>query len=331
MKKILSFVLLCATILLASCSKDDEQATMATSVSLDKTTLSLLKGATTTLTATIAPDDAGKEVTWMSCNESVATVNGEGVVTAVAVGKATITVVTRNGGKSASCEVTVTTPLAMGDFYLNDGTIISKDATLTAEQKTKCIGIVFKVGKDADGDWKDDCVYMQKDGTTPMTEVKGYVLALYDAEEDACAWGSKGTKVGIVTKNDEFIGFYGYKDTQMIIKYALDNNKTLETDFPAAYCATKAYETTHPAPAASSGWFLPSVGQSAYWITNQEEFLKSAKKATTDAYQWKDSYWSSSEYWYEPGNTAYAFFINKERMEGTNKTGECPVRPLLAI
>lgn len=107
MKKILSFVLLCATILLASCSKDDEQTTMVTSVSLDKTKLLLVKGSTATLTATIAPDDAGKDVTWMSCNESVATVNGEGVVTAVAGGKATITVVARNGGKSASCEVMV--------------------------------------------------------------------------------------------------------------------------------------------------------------------------------------------------------------------------------
>lgn len=107
MKKIFSLMLLCATVLLASCTDDD--AVIASAVSLDKDILSLVAGTTGTLTATITPDDVEtKDLTWMSCNEAVATVDGNGVVTAVKLGEATVTVVTRSGGKSASCVVKVT-------------------------------------------------------------------------------------------------------------------------------------------------------------------------------------------------------------------------------
>ena len=107
MKKIFSLMLLCATVLLSSCT--DDEPVIASAVSLDKNILSLVEGTTGKLTATITPDDVEtKDLTWMSCNETVATVDGNGVVTAVKVGEATVTVVTRSGGKSASCVVKVT-------------------------------------------------------------------------------------------------------------------------------------------------------------------------------------------------------------------------------
>ena len=78
-----------------------------TGVSLDKTTLTLDEGATATLVATVAPSDASvKTVSWESNDTSVATV-ANGVVTAVKKGTATITVTTTEGGKTASCVVTV--------------------------------------------------------------------------------------------------------------------------------------------------------------------------------------------------------------------------------
>ena len=43
-------------------------------------------------------------------NEKAATVDGNGKVTAVANGKATITVTTEDGEKTAACEVTVEIP-----------------------------------------------------------------------------------------------------------------------------------------------------------------------------------------------------------------------------
>ena len=78
------------------------------SVSLDKSELTLPRLGTYTLKATINPSDASNQnVTWKSSDDKIATVDATGKVTAVAVGTATITVTTEDGGKTASCEVTV--------------------------------------------------------------------------------------------------------------------------------------------------------------------------------------------------------------------------------
>lgn len=79
-----------------------------TGVKLNKAELSLEKGKTETLTATIEPSTAtNKSVTWESSNTAVATVDQSGKVTAVGAGEATITVTTKDGGKTAECKVTV--------------------------------------------------------------------------------------------------------------------------------------------------------------------------------------------------------------------------------
>ena len=118
-----------------------------TNVTLSKTTLSLIKGETSTLIATINPTDTSdnKTITWTTSNSSVATVSG-GKVTAVGVGTATITAKTSNG-KTATCQVTVIEKGAyvLGDIN-KDGSINARDAklalqyysgqaTLSAEQK----------------------------------------------------------------------------------------------------------------------------------------------------------------------------------------------------
>ena len=83
--------------------------TLVSAVSLNKTELALTVGDTQTLTATITPDDANnKNVSWSSDKPSVATVDENGTVTAVAVGTANITVKTVDGEKTAVCAVTVT-------------------------------------------------------------------------------------------------------------------------------------------------------------------------------------------------------------------------------
>ncbi len=84
------------------------KAVSVTEVTLDKTELTLTEGETETLTATVRPDNAdNKKVKWSSDKTEIATVDGAGKVTAVKAGEAVVTVTTEDGGKTASCKVTV--------------------------------------------------------------------------------------------------------------------------------------------------------------------------------------------------------------------------------
>ena len=80
-----------------------------TGVTLDKTNLQLKVGETATLKATVVPSDASdKKVSWRSSDTKVVIVDSDGKVTAVGKGTAKITVITEDGGKTATCDVTVT-------------------------------------------------------------------------------------------------------------------------------------------------------------------------------------------------------------------------------
>ena len=77
-------------------------------VTLNRSNLSLTAGGNAWLRAAVQPDNAANQsVTWASSDPSVATVDQNGVVTAVAPGAATITVTTVDGGFTAICTVTV--------------------------------------------------------------------------------------------------------------------------------------------------------------------------------------------------------------------------------
>ena len=79
-----------------------------TSVTLDKTELSMTVEDTDQLTATVLPAEAEQSVLWTSSDEQVATVLEDGTVTAVAEGTATITAKSAaDETKFATCEVTV--------------------------------------------------------------------------------------------------------------------------------------------------------------------------------------------------------------------------------
>lgn len=83
------------------------QTVPVTGVTLDKAELTLEKGSTGTLTATVAPQNAtNNTVTWSSSNPEFVTV-ANGTVTAVSAGTATITVTTADGNHKATCTVTV--------------------------------------------------------------------------------------------------------------------------------------------------------------------------------------------------------------------------------
>lgn len=79
-----------------------------TSVTLDRQQLSLTEGSSTTLQATVLPENASnRTVTWSSSDAAVASVDASGTLTARKAGSAVITAAASNGLK-ASCQVTVT-------------------------------------------------------------------------------------------------------------------------------------------------------------------------------------------------------------------------------
>ncbi len=77
----------------------------ATGVNLNKSTLTLVDGTSDTLTATVSPTNSTDNVTWKSSNNSVATVDSNGNVSAIAKGNATITATA--GNFSDTCDITV--------------------------------------------------------------------------------------------------------------------------------------------------------------------------------------------------------------------------------
>ena len=79
-----------------------------TDISINKADIALDVGAQETLVATVQPSDATiKNVSWSSGDNDVATVNNDGLLTAVAAGSTTVTATTQDGGKTATCVVAV--------------------------------------------------------------------------------------------------------------------------------------------------------------------------------------------------------------------------------
>jgi len=87
---------------------DGDTTIPVTGVSLDKESITIPVGGTEQLTATVEPSDAtDQSVSWSIDNESVATVDADGLVTGVAEGTAAVTVTTTDGGFTDTCAVTV--------------------------------------------------------------------------------------------------------------------------------------------------------------------------------------------------------------------------------
>lgn len=101
--------LLCDTMTVHVVKPGEEPAKTAVSIA-DSYSTSMDKGTTQQLKAKVSPDDKASQVVWSSSNESVLTVDANGLVTAVGDGDATITA-TVDGVSATTDAITVTTPV----------------------------------------------------------------------------------------------------------------------------------------------------------------------------------------------------------------------------
>jgi len=114
---------------------------LATGITISPSTLEMNSGTTAQLMATLSPEGSFGSVTWTSSNESVATVDANGVVTAVAGGTCTITATAGGSLKKATCSVTVkqlvtsivlsqtTAVLELDGFVRLTATVLPENAT----------------------------------------------------------------------------------------------------------------------------------------------------------------------------------------------------------
>lgn len=184
---------------------DEASATLTivnpcTGITLDKGTLTIARGETATLTATVEPANTTDKVVWSSADKTIATVK-DGAVTAVGLGETTITAAC--GDKTASCKVTVTKATIAGtaNIYTKEGFFYG--ATLGASP------LITNDG------WE-----------TAITTIKWY----RDGEADSIAIGDKykigekdiGKQLYIIVTADKYTGELKSKLTEVIEKATQD-------------------------------------------------------------------------------------------------------------
>lgn len=224
----------------------------------------------------------------------------------------------------------------VGDFYCKndkgEGYLIPREiASLTKEQQATCIGIVYCTDVNRIGSAATEA--LKGKGVTPH----GLVMALTNAS-DGCRWGiygndenSRGSgpfKDDTDNLKKQYGNVDGYGETQWIINtYGKEGNNALQNAYTAFFHAgrygTAASNTEkYAAPANTTGWFIPSMGQ--WWdilsglggidlsdyrnstkgyasisgaaptaVENMNKYLRKISDATT--FRMDTYFWSSSE------------------------------------
>ena len=115
--------------------RNSSDAVPLTGISLDKTELSMFNGETKQLIVKYNPSNTtdNKRVTWTSSDISVVKVDSDGNV--VSIGKGTATITAKVGNFTATCKVTVSNDVTVGDVDA-DGVITISDALVIFKYKS---------------------------------------------------------------------------------------------------------------------------------------------------------------------------------------------------
>lgn len=280
MKKAL-FISLCVLLLAGtSCKKNAEpepQKVAVTGVSVKPSSLALKVGETETLSAVVIPANAdNKTISWSTSDNSVATV-ADGLVTAVKEGSATITVTTIDGGKTATCAVTVTADvvpvtgikLNMETADLEVGKTLQLQAILEPENTTE-----------RNVSWKSsntEVATVSENGlVTGVNAGEATITAKISSFESSCKitvyelmvavdlglsvkWGSRN--LGALTSQDAG-NYYAWGETEPKDQFSWDNYKWYDGSNITKYNTTDRLSILLPEDDAASvalggEWRLP--------------------------------------------------------------------------
>ena len=196
---------------------------VVTGITLDRTSVELTEGETTTLVATVAPDDATvKMVAWSTSDEAIATVDN-GVVTAVAAGTATITA--KAGDKSAACVVSVEkkaeeivyAEIANGDYYLKNvgsGKFVTGANDWGTQASLGEYGLSITLERLPNGKYTLD-THVANNETDHYLGSNGYIDA------SAAEWIITEPKSGTYALTLDGISYWGYDGSGTVLANAL--------------------------------------------------------------------------------------------------------------
>lgn len=210
-------------------------------------------------------------------------------------------------------EIEISYTLQAGDFYLKDGTLLSKDTPLTDAQKAACVGIVCWVG--------------DATATDPALErdfpqcTHGLVVSL---KETTSVWQNSyaSTTIQSWAETQEFYtqgGYYalnkdvgsgydspgsiqGYNNTQILKAY----NETFADSYPVTILNSLGTITEVTLPEdKTSGWYLPSPKELVELYRAKEAVNQSLTASGSNPQLSLSYYWSSGE------NSNYeAWYVN---------------------
>lgn len=256
----------------------------ATSITLNSNEVVLDKGSQFELICTVLPAEYDSDITYMSSDESVATVvpggfaqeNAKATITAINSGTTTITA--SIDGVSATCEVTVngSDELAIGDFYYSDGTTSSEldpgktpigivywlgdpsvnDAKLKKDHPECTNGLVMALDESAKTMWwSNSNGYLNKNGGTPLFNY----LTVHYQECSIIKQGGEGYP--------SLQNMQGYNNTKALEWFNAQPENAEWMVEAATFVA--AYREEVPTPENTSGWYIPSPKELSLCCTGE--------------------------------------------------------------
>ncbi len=259
--------------------------------------------------------------------------------------------------------------LQVGDYLLADGNLLPKDTELSEEQKANIAAIVFwtpaetnPAGRKTPASLTDDKIMAAAfPGCT-----HGLAVSLKDVSTNSMQWQYSYETVADFQSGDNFkpankndfksvasgievtdpINYVlGYQNTQVLLAYnAYCTNNRKESCIVKPVAALAGFKSTYPAPANSTGWFLPSAKElhilcykdvdnvydwNAYG-TDTKYIVNASLDAVSGDALGCNYYWSSSE---RAGLIYRAFNVNfsDSRMYRYNKDLTFMVRAVCAF